>query len=214
MKKIFLASLCLLATPFFVSAQLKKADGNSEIKKVQEANKNTSSIQCPFVRTTKVAAINSTTTSDGTFYFSAPDNLSMKYSDGENLIVTADNVSLSVGGKVRTLRAGNRHVEDLSATLLACVKGQISNIEGTLLSAKTSGKNIVFKIKTDLTVGRNKVSTLELAYDKTDLTLVSLNMLEADGSNTLYELKSKTLNKSIDSSVFEHPKQQRKRATK
>ena len=54
-------------------------------------------------------------------------------------------------------------------------------------------------------VGRNTVSSVELAYDKKDLSLASLKLIEADGSYTLYELKGKTFNKTIDAKVFKHP---------
>lgn len=190
-------------------AQLRNADGNADVAKVEQANKEVSSIQCKFSRTTKVAALKDAAKAEGDFFFLSPTNLSMKYTDGEAFVVTEDNVSMSVGGRARTLRSSNRNVEDLSATLLSCIKGQVSAIDGKLTSAKTVGKNLVFKIDTDLRVGRNSVKSVELAYDKTNLTLVSLRLTEADGSYTLYELKDKTLNKAIDPSVFTHAKKRR-----
>lgn len=209
-KSGLLALAAALMFPIASSAQLKNANGNAEIAKVREANKSVTTIQCPFSRTTKVAALSSSTKSDGKFYFSTPDNLAMKYADGEVFIVTAENVSLSVGGKARTLRSGNHHVEDLSETLLACVKGDIATIEGKLSGTKTQGANIVFNIATDLKVGRNSITGLELAYSKKDMTLTSLKMIEKDGSYTLYQLGDKTLNKSIDAKTYEHVKAKKK----
>lgn len=204
-KVIIVALAASLFVPQIAFAQLKNAKGNAEVTKVEEAGKGVSSIQCPFTRTTKVAVIKDAAKADGTFYFQNPSSLSMKYANGEEFVVTGDNVSMSVGGKARTLRASNRHVEGLSSTLLACVKGQVSAIDGTLKSAKAAGQSIVFKIDTDMKVGRNTVSSVELAYDKKDLSLASLKLIEADGSYTLYELKGKTFNKAIDAKVFEHP---------
>lgn len=204
-----LAAGLVFVTGDVAVAQLRNAGGNAEVAKVEQANKEVSSIQCKFSRTTKVAALKDAAKVDGDFFFQAPKNLSMKYSDGEAFVVTEDNVSMSVGGRARTLRSSNRNVEDLSATLLSCIKGQVSAIDGKLASAKTVGKNIVFKIDTDLRVGRNTVNSVELAYDKVSLTLVSLRLTEADGSYTLYELKDKSLNKQIDASVFAHAKKRR-----
>ncbi len=205
MNKFYLIALVASAfAPSLSSAQLKNADSNTDIPKIEEANKKISALQCPFQRTTKLAVVTDATKVDGTFYFQSSSNLSMKYDNGESFVVTEDKVSMTIGGKSRTLRAGNRNVEDLSETLLDCVQGKISSIDGTLKSAKTSGKNIVFTISTDMKVGRNKIKTIELAYDKSDYTLNSLNLIEADGSYTLYELKTKTLNGNISSSVFTH----------
>lgn len=215
MKKLGLIALAAtLLCPTLASAQLQKASGNADVTKVQEANKKVTTIQCPFTRTTKVAAISGSTTSDGTFYFENPSNLAMNYTDGEVFVVTADNVSLTIGGKARTLRSGNHHVEELAGTLLSCVKGDLSSINGTLKSSKTQGNNIVFNISSELKVGRNEVSSIELAYNKKDYTLTSLKLIEKDGSYTLYTLKDKTLNKSIDSKNFEHAKAKKKANSK
>ncbi len=203
--KITILAAAAILSSAVASAQLKNANGNAEVNKVQEANAKVSSIQCQFSRTTKVAAIKDATKVDGNFYFTAPSNLSMKYDSGELFVVTDDNVSMTVGGKTRTLRSSNRHVEDLSETLLACVKGQVTAIEGTLKSAKEVGKNIVFKIDSDMKVGRNSIKNIELTYSKKDCTLNTMKLIEADGSYQLYELKTKTLDKSIDQSVFAHP---------
>ncbi|MCI5778065.1 MAG: outer membrane lipoprotein carrier protein LolA [Bacteroidales bacterium] len=203
-KVIFLATAAMMSLSLTSLAQLKNANGNALVTKVQDANKSVSSIQCPFVRTTKVAALKDAATSNGTFYFQSPTNLCMKYADGELFVVTEDNVSMSVGGKARTLRSSNRHVEGLSSTLISCIRGQVSAIEGNLKSAKGSGQNIVFKIETDMKVGRNSITSIELTYAKKDCTLNTLKLIEADGSYTLYDLKEKTLNSSIDAKVFEH----------
>ena len=215
MKKAgLLAIAAALLVPIASTAQLENAKGNADVAKVLEANKGVTTIQCPFTRTNKVAALATSKKSDGKFYFSTPDNLAMKYADGEIFVVTADNVSLSVGGKARTLRAGNHHVEDLSETLLACVKGDLNAIEGKLSSSKTQSAGLVFNIATDLKVGRNSITGLELIYSKKDMTLTSLKMIEKDGSYTLYQLGEKTLNKSIDAKTFEHVKAKKKAGNK
>lgn len=205
----FIAAAAAITLSLNANAQLKGVGSNAEIAKIEKANAQVNAMQCPFTRVTKMAALTEKTKEAGTFYFQSPDNLSMKYDNGETFVITADNVSLTVGGKARTLRAGNRNVEDLAETLIACVKGKLTAIEGTLKSAKAQGKSIVVKIDTDMKVGRTQVSSLELNYDKTNMTLVSLNLVEKDGSFTLYELGTKTLNKSIDQSVFTHAKEKR-----
>ncbi len=209
--KLTFLSLAAILSSSLASAQLKNINGNAEVTKVEEANKQISSMQCQFSRTTKIAALKDATKADGDFYFAAPSNLAMKYANGELLVVTNDNVSMTVGGKTRTLRSSNRHVEDLSATLLACVKGNISAIDGTLKSAKANGQAITFKIDANMKVGRSSINAIELSYNKKDCTLNSLKLIEPDGSYQLYELKTKTLNSTIDSATFSHPNTKKRR---
>ncbi len=213
MKKLgFIAIAAALLFPTLAHAdELKNASKNADVTKVSEANKKISTIQCPFSRTTKVAVIkDAPKPEEGNFYFQTPNNLAMKYTSGEIFIVTEDNVSLTIGGKARTLRSGNHHVEELSNTLLACIKGDLKSIDGTLKSSKVKGNDIIFVIETEMKVGRNSVTSIELAYNKTDYTLTSLKLIEKDGSYTLYELGTKTLNKSIDAKTFEHAKTAKK----
>ena len=206
MKKNLFLLTCLALTSVLANAQLKNASGNALLSKIEDANKKVTSIQCPFSRTQKVAALNSSTKADGTFYYANPSNLSMKYTGSkESFVVTEDNVSMTTAdGKSRKLRSGNHRVEDLAETLVACVKGNVSSIEGTLKSAKTVGKTTVITIATEIVKVRSKITTVELTYDNSDYTLKTLKMIEADGSFEQYDLANKTINGNIDKSVFTH----------
>lgn len=206
MKKNLILLIGLAMTSVVANAQLKNASGNATLAKIEEANKKVTALQCPFTRTQKVAALNSSTKAEGTFYYASPSSLSMKYSGSkESFVVTEDNVSMTTAdGKSRKLRSGNHRVEDLAETLVACVKGNVTAIEGKLKSAKTVGKTTVVTIETDIVKVRSKITSVELTYDNSDYTLKTLKMIEADGSYEQYDLGSKTLNGSIDKAVFTH----------
>lgn len=204
MKNLMISALmALCATPTFALAQLEGVQGHPEVGQVEQANAKLTTMQCPFVRTTKVAALKESTKSEGTFCFSSPERLSMRYKNGELFVVGDESVSMGQGSRVRTVKTTNRGVGELAATLVACVRGRLKQIAGKLVGVKTVGHTTLFTIKTDLSVGRNKVTKVELAYAKSDMSLVSLNMVEDDGSYTLYELKDKTLGKPIDAKTFE-----------
>ena len=197
-----LALVAIALAPFAANAQLQKADGNANVSKVASANASLSSLQCPFKRTVKQAALSEASSAAGSFFFASPSSLCMKYDSGDNLVIADGKVAMNLGGKQRTLNSGNHHVEDLAETLLACVQGKVASIDGTLESAKSVGQKLVFSISTDLTVARAKIVKMEVAYDASDLTLASIKLFEKDGSYQLYELSSKSINKSIDKSVF------------
>lgn len=200
MKKTFLAAAALLLT-FTVNAELKNAKSDL-IGKVHTANEKVSSFSCKFSQTKKMAFVEQPTKKEGEFVFSKPDKLSMRYTDGEALIISDNKVTMGRNGKVRKMKTKNKHVEALAATLLACLDGDITKLDGTLTKAEQKGKDILFCIDVSFAVGKGQISKLELVYDSKDLTIKSINMIEADGSNTLYQLQNKTMNQKIDEKVF------------
>ncbi|MBE6339362.1 MAG: outer membrane lipoprotein carrier protein LolA [Bacteroidales bacterium] len=202
MKKIIFSAVALFATLSSIEAQLKNANNSAELNSIKSANEKVQTIQCQFKRTQKMSYLNSDVTSQGDFYFTKADKLSMLYSDGEKMIINGDKVAIGKDGKVRNMKSKNHHVEDLSSTLLSCMAGSLTDLEGSLKSAKKGAKEYVVEIAVNFKVGRSKISNLELKYDAKDLTLNSLKMIEEDGSYTLYELQKKTLNKEINNSVY------------
>ncbi|MDO4462123.1 MAG: outer membrane lipoprotein carrier protein LolA [Bacteroidia bacterium] len=182
-------------------AQLQNAN-EPTLAEIAKANEKISTIQCPFSRTQKLEGMTKATSSDGSFYYTKPSQLAMVYTDGEVFVINNDQVSVGKDGKVRNLKASNKHVEDLASTLLACMSGKVSSLNGTLKKTDKTAKQIVYTIAVDYKMGRSKVTQLELKYDKADLTLVSLKLTEQDGSFTTYELKSKSLNKEISADIY------------
>ena len=197
MKKIFVTVIAILAAMTSIDAQLKNAN-SAELSTIKSANEKVQSIQCKFKRTQKMAYLDKDVVSEGDFFYTKSNKLSMKYSDGEKMIINGDRVAVGKDGKVRNMRAKNHHVEDLSATLLLCLSGNLNELDGTLKSVKKGAKEYDVNIDVDFKMGRNKIKGLELKYDAKDLTLNSLKMIEDDGSYTFYELQKKTLNQSID----------------
>ncbi len=201
MKKIISTAIAAILLTINANAELKNAN-NDLLNKVKSANEQVSTMTCKFTQTKKLSYIKDTTKKSGDFNYTKPSSLSMKYTDGEAVIINNKNVTLGMNGKVRNVKTKNKNVESLAATLLACMSGNVAELDGTLTSAEQKSNAIVFKIDVDFSVGKGDISKLELQYDKSDMTLKSLNMIESDGSYTLYELQTKTLNKAIDESVY------------
>jgi len=188
------------------TAQLKNADGNSTITKIKAANEKVNTISCKFDRTIKQAMLEQPAKSDGVFNYTKARKLSMKYTSGEQVIVNENEVLIGKKGKTRNLKASNKHVESLVNTLLGCVSGDLNALDGTLEGVKESGgKTLIFVDVDNFKVGQSKVTKVELEYGS-DLIIQSIKMIESDGSYTLYEMQTKSINKQIDEAVYETKK--------
>lgn len=206
MKRLVLSTLALSFFCLGINAQLKNITNKDVVEKIKTANASIETIQCKFKQTKEIAMVNNPVVSDGDFYFTKPDQLGMKYTNGEVMIINKDNVSIGKKGKVRNVKSKNKQVEALASTLLACMCGDVSKLNGTLEKMNDGAKEISFFVKVKFSVGKGHIEKLELVYDKKDMTVKSMKMIEADGSFTLYELQTKTLNKKIDPKVYEQSK--------
>lgn len=202
MKKVIYTAIALMLSLTSATAQLKNADGNAIIAKIKSANEKVNTISCKFNRTIKQAMLDQPAKSDGDFNYTKNNKLSMRYASGELVVVNNNEVSIGKKGKIRNLKASNKHVDSLVETLLGCVSGNLNEMDGKLESATESKGVTTVVIDVDnFKVGQSKITKVELKYGS-DYVINSISMIESDGSYTLYELQTKTVNKPIDDAVY------------
>ena len=208
MRKLIIAAVMGMTFAFGANAQLKGISSADEaiVKSLKSGNANVTSFVSKFTETQKMSFMNTSTEKAGDFYFVKPNQLSMLYTNNEVMIINNENVTIGKKGKVRNVKSKNKQVEALAQTLLACMSGDVSLLNGTLESAKQDAKEVSLKVKVNFTVGKSVITNLELKYDKKDMTFKSLKMIQADGSYQLYELQSKEKNKNVDAAVFTYNK--------
>lgn len=208
MKKLILAMIMSVTFVFGANAQLKGVTSVNEsiIKNLKSGNAGVKSLTSKFTETMKMSFLATATEKKGDFYFVKPDQLSMLYSNGEVMIINKENVTIGKKGKVRNVKSKNKNVEALAQTLLACMSGDVTSLNGTLESAKQDAKEVILKVKVSFSVGKSMISNLELKYDKKDMSFKSLKMIQADGSYQLYELQNKAKNQEVKTSVFTYSK--------
>ncbi len=208
MRKLIIAIVIGLSFAIGANAQLKGVSSANEgiVNNLKKGNSNVTSLSSKFTETQKMSFLTTSTEKAGDFYFVKPNQLSMLYTNGEVMIINKENVTIGKKGKIRNVKSKNKQVEALAQTLLACMSGDVSSLNGTLESAKQDVKEIVLSVKVSFTVGKSMISNLELKYDKKDMTFKSLKMIQADGSYQLYELQNKEKNKDVTPSVFNYTK--------
>lgn len=202
MKKLFSLAIVAILSVTGVSAQLKNAAGNATIEKIKTANEKVTSMSCKFSRVIKQAMLEQPAKSQGNFNYTKANKLSMIYENGEKVVVNNGEVAIGKKGKVRNLKSSNKHAEPLVNTLIGCVSGDLNKLSGTLESASDNKNGATVVVGVDnFKVGQSRFTKVEIKYGA-DMTISGITMYEADGSYTQYELQAKTLNKSIDESVY------------
>jgi outer membrane lipoprotein-sorting protein len=151
--------------------------------------------------------MNEDVSSNGKFFYSKPDRLSMKYEQpaGDLMLINKDQLVMIATGKYsKASTKTSSRARTMRNILSSCLQGDMSLIDGvTLSSAETADSYIITaKLKRKTKSGVNKVV---LNYDKSDMTLATMRMEESDGSYTLYTLVDKVLNQPIGDEIFKAP---------
>jgi outer membrane lipoprotein-sorting protein len=186
------------------------AQNNAIVEKIKQTNTGYTSITSDFTQTKHLSFMNEDVVSSGKFFYSKPDRLVMKYATpaGDLMLINDDQlVMVTAGKRSRTSAKINSKVRTLKNILSSCLQGDVSQIDGASIStAETIDSYIVTAVLSIRKERNGTINKVILNYDKSDLTLSTLQMNEVDGSYTLYKLTDKKLNEVVDEAVFKTPK--------
>jgi outer membrane lipoprotein carrier protein len=186
------------------------AQNNAIVEKIKQANTGYTSITSDFTQTKHLSFMNEDVFSKGKFFYSKPDRLVMKYEEpeGDLMLINDDQLVMIAAGKRSKASAKiNSRVRALKNILSSCLQGDVSKLEGATVSTAETLDSYIITV--GLSIRREKSGTINkvvLNYDKSDLTLSTLQMNEVDGSFTLYKLTDKKLNVAVSDEVFKAPR--------
>jgi outer membrane lipoprotein-sorting protein len=193
---------------FICSCVAANAQENTVIEKIKQANAKCVSITSDFTQTKHLSFMNEDIISNGKFYFSKPNRLSMKYEQpaGDLMLINNDQLVMIAAGKYsKASTKSSAKARTLRNILSSCLLGDVSLIDDATVSSDETAENYVVTAELSKKRKNRNVSKVVLHYDKSDLTLSVLRMEEADGSYTVYKLINKVLNQTVSDSVFTAP---------
>lgn len=196
LKSLFLASLTCIC----VAASAQQPIDEFIVKLKQE-NEKISTITSHFKQTKTLPIMDEPIISEGSFYFDRNGKVCMEYTEpqGDILLINGETVQMITNGK--QAQSKNRFAE-LKSLLISCFKGDLQQLGNCNFSLKNE-KNL-YVVTAEMNNGKAKglPSKVILSYDQKDYTITSMEMDEANGNITLYQLSGKKNNQPIDESVF------------
>lgn len=187
MKNIIL-SLCLFLTSTCLWAQ---SPIPASIAKLHQQGE---TIVGQFTQVDAQPKLKKETTRQGTYYFMAPDNLRLDYTDGTDdyTLMRADAFIVNRKGKVQKLPIKNAEgkMAIFRQTLLYALSGQVEALvslnKATATYTEKGGKYIC-ELKKDVKTG---IKALTLTYDTKTGVLLSIRVDEANSNYTTYSTAS------------------------
>ena len=160
---------------------------------LQEKNEDVVSIKCRFKQTRQVSYLASAVEKEGDFTFTKPNDILLAFDDGDYIKMTTEYFEMKTAGNVvKTKVNSNPMLKNLSSILSTCVLGDFDKMN----------KNFAVDIKQNqtewtvtLTPKQNKVaakiSNIIISFDKADMSLNLLKMIEKPGDYTAYTFTNK-----------------------
>ena len=160
---------------------------------LQEKNEDVVSIKCRYKQTRQVSYLASAVEKEGDFTFTKPNDILLAFDDGDYIKMTTEYFEMKTAGNVVTTKVNsNPMLKNLSSILSTCVLGDFDKMN----------KNFAVDIKQNqtewtvtLTPKQNKVaakiSNIIIYFDKADMSLNLLKMIEKSGDYTAYTFTNK-----------------------
>lgn len=170
------------------------------------ASKKIVSIKADFVQDKNLSMLSEKIISKGNFWFKKDSRVRMEYNQPFKylMVLNKDKVYIKDGQKEsRVSTRSNRMFQQINKIMIDCM-------QGTMLS-NTDFKTRVFENRSSALVELTPVSrgmkemfkSINVVIDKKDFSVISIEMLELSGDNTIMRFTNKELNASIPDSLFD-----------
>ena len=188
-----LLTLLALFVGFGASAQSLSEEFEHELK---AKSVGITSIDAEMTQPREVAVLAEVVKKERDFNFQAPNNILLSFDDGDYIKLSAEWFEMKSGANVTKRSASsNPMFKQLSAMLTACMSSDVESIAKGFTPTITKGdKEWRVVLKPERGKGAAKIAEVELIFNRKDMSLDSLKMVEKSGDYTMYTFRNKQFN--------------------
>ena len=203
MKTRLISILLMLASlaSFAQNANDKQQEFEQELK---SKNENVTSIKCSFTQTREVSVLANTVKKEGVYYFQRPGNMLLEFNNGDFIKMTEKWFEMNTAGNITTTKVtANPMLKNLNAILTACVAGNFEEMgKGFTIDIEEKENEWIVTLMPKRGKAASKIDRILIHFDKKDMSLNTLNMIEKTGDYTMYTFYQKEFNIAIDNQLF------------
>lgn len=207
MKKLLLGLACCLLFSFSMRGQEFKPVKNIESVQM-EINKVAASIETiksRFVQEKHLSFMTEAIVSKGLFRFRKESQLRWEYTQPfEYLILfNGDKIIIKDQNKTNTFDASSNAVfKQINDLMLGAIKGDLGKNKDFVMSLKESSKQYLLTLSPQNEALKAYISGVEIHFEKSDLAVSSIKMIESTGDFTNIKFMDREFNTSLDESTF------------
>lgn len=202
--------MIILSGYYSLSAQVSLNSNQREQLQKQLTIKSdvTNTIFCHFKETKQMAMLTVPAVSSGYFYYKKEAKICMEYLSpkGDKLVMNGDDFLIISNGKKNKADARtNPMIRKLKNLLIACMSGDIAKVNGgskNQVEYVELDKYYIVTVNMDNKRKKGYMKEIILNFEKSDLSLSSLKIIDSSGDFTLYEFDQKKFNEPVNEDLF------------
>ena len=160
---------------------------------LQEKNEDVIAIKCRFKQTRQVSYLAEPAVKEGDFAFTKPNDILLAFDDGDYIKMTSEYFEMKTAGNVaKTKVSSNPMLKNLSSILSTCVLGEFDKMSaGFNVEIEQQAKEWIVTLTPKQSKMAAKISNIIIAFNKADMSLNLLKMVEKSGDYTAYNFTDK-----------------------
>jgi outer membrane lipoprotein-sorting protein len=212
MNNICLKALYCFGFIFFVFAWEGKAQNFTSVKDVEtvqmEINKvalSIETIKSRFIQEKHLSFMTEAIVSEGLFRFKKENQLRWEYTEPfEYLILfNGDKIIIKDKNKTNQFDANSNAIfKQINDLMLGAIKGDLGKNKDFKITLKESAKQYLLTLKPQNEALKEYVSGVEIRFEKADLAVSSIKMIESTGDFTDIKFENREFNTIINESTF------------
>lgn len=174
-------------------------------KKFSEELAKIKTIQSQFTQEKNLSMLQEKIVSEGKFWFKASDKIRIEYDRPFKylMIINGSNVSIRDEQKqTQTNTDSNKLFQQVNRILVDCLRGTILDNKDFQHQVFENDKHYFLRMTPVSKTLKQFFKTIELTVDKSDATVVSIDLQEPGGDNTKMIFTNRKLNEKLDDQVF------------
>ena len=171
---------------------------NTDVEKLfqtelQEKNEDVIAIKCRFKQIRQVSYLAEPAVKEGDFAFTKPNDILLAFDDGDYIKMTSEYFEMKTAGKVaKTKVSSNPMLKNLSSILSTCVLGEFDKMSaGFNVEIEQQAKEWIVNLTPKQSKMAAKISNIIIAFNKADMSLNLLKLVEKSGDYTAYNFTDK-----------------------
>ena len=160
---------------------------------LQAKNEDVIAIKCRFKQTRQVSYLAEPAVKEGDFAFTKPNDILLAFDDGDYIKMTSEYFEMKTAGNVaKTKVNSNPMLKNLSSILSTCVLGEFDKMSaGFNVEIEQQAKEWIVNLTPKQSKMAAKISNIIIAFNKADMSLNLLKMVEKSGDYTAYNFTDK-----------------------
>ena len=184
----------------------KMADINGFMSSLEKMSGSINTIQSDFIQEKSLSVLSNKIVSKGTFSFRKENNIRWEYTAPTKYLIILSGNSIYLvdksGGREYDVQS-NRMFQEMNTFIRGCIQGDIlRNSSGYKIEYLENSSEYFVKLVPNSQALRDMLNEVQISFDKKDLTVVRIIMVEAGGDYTKIEFVNKKLNVNIPLEIF------------